>query len=36
MRFAYLIPPMMLLAACGQSEEKTDKAAELCKAAGIK
>ncbi len=24
MRFAFLIPPMMLLAACGQSEEKKD------------
>lgn len=24
MRFAYLIPPMMLLAACGQSDEKKD------------
>lgn len=25
MRFAFLIPPMMLLAACGQGEEKKDK-----------
>ena len=25
MRFAYLIPPMMLLAACGQGEDKKDQ-----------
>jgi hypothetical protein len=25
MRFAFLIPPMMLLAACGQDEDKKDK-----------
>jgi len=34
MRFAFLIPPMMLLAACGQGEEKKDKATEVSINAG--
>ena len=34
MRFAYLIPPMMLLAACGQGEDKTGKATEVSINAG--
>ena len=34
MRFALLIPPMILLAACGQSEEKKDKATEVSINAG--
>jgi len=34
MRFVFLIPPMMLLAACGQGEEKKDKATEVSINAG--
>ncbi|WP_194954865.1 hypothetical protein [Sphingopyxis solisilvae] len=36
MRFAYLIPPMMLLAACGSEEKKADDSTEVSINAGDK